>query len=308
MTEKIAITPRSLSGAGHPALSQLTDRGYELVYPNPGNTPSEGNLLETVPDCVGWLAGVEPISQRVLESAKGLKVISRNGSGVDNINVPDAEARGIRVERVVGANARGVAELAVTLILSAARHVPWSDAVLRSGDWQRRVGFEVQGRTLGVIGCGAIGRQVSEMALGLGMEVIGYDPYPQNSFAPSGFRYGALEEIWQEADVITLHCPPSDAPIIDSVVVEQLTPGTVIVNTARAGLIDDEAVLAGLESKRIGCLATDVFHREPPEMTPLLQHDRVILMPHAGGLTRESVERATNAAVANLLKVLEPDA
>ncbi|WP_136443743.1 phosphoglycerate dehydrogenase [Pacificoceanicola onchidii] len=305
MQGKIAITPRSLSQAGHPALSNLTDAGFELVYPNPGKTPSETDLLDVIPDCVGWLAGVEPISRKVLDAAGGLRVISRNGSGVDNINLADAEARGIKVERIIGANARSVAELAVALLMAATRHIPWSDAHLRSGDWQRRVGFELKGRTLGVVGCGAIGRQVSEMALGLGMNVIGYDPFPNNDFAPAGFRFGALDDIWRSADAVTFHCPPSDTPILDSGVIEALQPGTIIVNTARAGLIDDIAMLDGLKSGQVGCLATDVFHSEPPEMTPLLAHDRVILMPHAGGLTAESVERATRGAVDNILKVLE---
>ena len=139
---KIAVTPRSLSSAGHPALSALTDRGYELVFPAPGETPDESDLLDAIPGCVGWLAGVEPIGEKVLEAAQCLKVISRNGVGIDNIHIPTAEARGIRVERAIGANARGVAELAVTLMLSAFRHVPWSDSQLHSGNWARRRGVE----------------------------------------------------------------------------------------------------------------------------------------------------------------------
>lgn len=307
MTGKIAITPRSLSGAGHPALAALTDRGYDLVYPSPGNTPSEADLLGAIPGCVGWLAGVEPITDRVLQAASGLKVISRNGTGTDNINLPDARARGIKVERTIGANARGVSELAITLMLAGFRHVPWSDATLRAGGWDRRVGTEVFGRTLGVVGCGAIGRQVAQMAIGLGMKVIGYDPFPHPGFAPDGFRYGSLDDIWNMSDAISLHCPPAAAPLIDVVTVAALRPGVVIVNTARAGLIDDQAVLAGLEIGQIGCLATDVFHQEPPQMTPLLAHDRVIQTPHSGGLTVESVDRATRGAVKNILKVLEPE-
>lgn len=305
MSGKIAITPRSLSGAGHPALSLLTDRGYEIVYPAPGKTPTEDELLRAVPGCVGWLAGVEPISPRVLAAAKGLKVISRNGTGVDNIDLTQASAHGIRVERATGANARGVAELAIALTLAAFRHVPWSDGHLRRGDWQRRVGIEAQGRTLAVIGCGAIGRETADLALGLGMWVVGYDPYPSNSFARPGFRYATLDEALDQADAISFHCPPAGGPILDADRIARLKPGVVVVNTARAELIDDAAMLAALDSGQVSTLATDVFHREPPEMTPLLRHDRVILTPHAGGLTEESVDRATRVAVENLLKVLE---
>lgn len=302
---KIAVTPRSLSGAGHPALSLLTDRGYEIVYPAPGKTPSEEELLSAVPHCVGWLAGVEPIGRKVLESADHLRVISRNGVGVDNIHLPTAQARGIQVERAVGANARGVAELAITLMLSAFRHVPWSDARLHSGDWARRRGIEAAGRTLGVVGCGAIGQTVANIALGLGMKVIGFDPYPPKDFAPDGFRMGTLPEIFAEADAISLHRPPADAPLVDRAALAAMKPGVVIVNTARAELIDDDAALEALEAGTLAALATDVFRQEPPEPSSLLAHDRVILTPHAGGFTQESVDRATRAAVENLLKVLE---
>lgn len=304
MSGKIAITPRSLSAAGHPALSMLTDRGYEIVYPAPGKTPSEDELLRAVPGCVGWLAGVEPISPRVLSAAKGLRVISRNGTGVDNIDLGVAKAQGIAVERAVAANARGVAELAITLMLSAFRSVPWSAGKLRQGDWQRRIGIEAQGRTLAVIGCGAIGREVADLALGFGMWVVGYDPFPSNSFARPGFRFATLDDALTSADAISFHCPPGQRPILDADMLARMKPGVVVVNTARAELIDDEAMLAALDSGQVGGLATDVYRKEPPELSPLLMHDRVILTPHTGGFTQESVERATRVAVENLLKVL----
>lgn len=305
MRGKIAVTPRSLSGSGHAALSLLTERGFEIVYPAPGMTPSEEDLLRTVPGCVGWLAGVEPIGPRVLAAARGLRVISRNGTGVDNIDLREAETLGIRVERAVGANARGVAELAIALMLSAFRSIAWSDARLRRGEWQRRIGIEARGRTLAVIGCGAIGREVADLALGLGMDVLGYDPVPSNAFARPGFRFASLDEALTSADVVSLHCPPGDRPILDAPTLALMKRGVVVVNTARADLIDDQAMLAALQDGRVGTLATDVYHREPPEMTPLLTHDRVVLAPHAGGFTEESVERATRVAVENLLRVLE---
>lgn len=306
MSEKIAVTPRSLSSAGHPALSLLTDRGYEIVFPAPGKAPSETELLSSVPGCVGWLAGVEPIGARVIAAADGLRVISRNGTGIDNIDLPAAEARGIRIEKAQGANARGVAELAITLMLSAFRQVPWSDAKLRAGDWQRRVGIEAKDRTLGIVGCGAIGRQVAELAIGLGMNAVGYDPLPSNAFRRPGFRYAPLAEVFAVADALTLHCPPGDAPILDAASLATMKRGVTVVNTARAELIDDDAILAALDSGQVAVLATDVFRTEPPAPSALLAHDRVIQTPHAGGLTEESVERATRAAIENILKVLEP--
>ncbi|WDZ79083.1 phosphoglycerate dehydrogenase (plasmid) [Ensifer adhaerens] len=304
MPGRIAITPRSLSGSGHPILSRLMDEGFEIVFPAPGKTPSEEDLLRAIPGCVGWLAGVEPISVRVLDAAKDLRVISRNGTGVDNIDLREAEARGITVERAMGANARGVAELAVGLLLSSYRHIPWSHQQLAKGEWRRRIGQEVKGRTLAVIGCGAIGREVVGMALGLGMEVIGYDPYPNDRFAPPGFRFAELEDALVSADAVSFHCPPGEKPILDGTMISRMKKGVIIVNTARAELIDDAAMLAALDSGQVSTLATDVFHSEPPESSSLLSHERVILTPHAGGFTEESVDRATSVAVDNLLKNL----
>ncbi len=226
MPGKIAVTPRSLSGSANPALAALSDRGYEIVYPSPGKTPTEDELLRSLPGCVGWLAGVEPITPRVLSAAKGLRVISRNGTGVDNIDLGAAQAQGIVVERAAGANARGVAELAITLMLSIFRAVPWSSRYLQQGDWQRRIGIEVQGRTLAVIGCGAIGREVADLALGLGMWVLGYDPLPSNSFARPGFRFASLEEALTMADAISFHCPPGERPILGADMLARLKPGS----------------------------------------------------------------------------------
>jgi D-3-phosphoglycerate dehydrogenase / 2-oxoglutarate reductase len=304
MGSKIAVTPRSLSGSGHPALDRLVERGFEIVFPAPGRTPSEDELLQTIPGCVGWLAGVEPISVKVLDAAKTLRVISRNGTGVDNIDVTEAEARGIAVQRAIGANARGVAELAVGLLLASLRHIPWSHGHLQRGDWQRRIGKEALGRTLGVVGCGAIGREVIDMALGLGMTVKGYDLYPSNSFIRPGFSFVPLEECLTTVDAVTFHCPPAERPLLDHDMIARMRPGVVVVNTARAELIDEDAMVEALDAGQVSALATDVFAKEPPDPSPLLAHERVILTPHAGGYTDESVERATSVAIDNLLKVL----
>lgn len=305
MLGKIAVTPRSLSSSGHAALSALTCAGYDIVYPAPGKMPTEEDLLKSVPGCIGWIAGVESITERVLSAANDLRVISRNGTGIDNIDLNTARSRGIIVERATAANARGVAELAITLMLSSFRWVPWSNNQLQQGTWQRRVGIEAKGRTLAVIGCGAIGREVSDLALGLGMWVNGYDPIDSNSYARPGFRFAPLEEALITADAISFHCPPGEAPILDADMLARLKKGVVIINTARAELVDDEAMYSALQSGHVSSYATDVYRREPPELSPLLRHDRVILTPHAGGFTEESVERATVAAVNNLLRALQ---
>lgn len=305
MTQRIAVTPRSLSANGHPELDRLRAAGFEVVFPAPGKQPSESDLLSVLPHCVGYLAGVEPIPNAVLSAAPRLRVISRNGVGVDNIDLDFTSKRGIEVCKALGANSRGVAELAIAFMLSGLRHIAWSDRTLRSGQWERQTGREVEGRTLGILGCGAIGRTVAVLATGLGMTVKAYDPLADKSFMLGpNFSFADLPDVLASSDVITLHCPPATQPLINAASLQIVRKGVVVINTARAELIDSDAMHAALEAGQVSCYATDVYPSEPPELTPLLAHKNTILMPHAGGLTVESVERATRIAVDNLLQVL----
>ncbi len=305
VTNRIAVTPRSLSQAGHPALAALEAAGYDLLFPTPGRQPTREEQLRFLPSCVGYLAGVEPITREVLAAAPGLKVISRNGVGVDSVDLTAAAERGVAVETAAGANAQGVAELAIALMLAGLRHIPPQDVALKAGRWQRIQGREVAGRTLGVVGCGQIGRRVVRLGLGLGMSVRAFDAFPDPEFTPAGdFSYTTMEDLLAGADAVTLHCPPAERPLIDKAAIAVMRPGAHLVNTARASLVDDGAVLDALEDGRLIGYATDVYDQEPPEPKELFHHPRVITTPHIGGYTGESVERATRAAVENLLRVL----
>lgn len=306
MTPRIAVTPRSLSQGGHPALAALEAAGYELLFPTPGRQPTAEEQLRFLPSCTGYLAGVEPISREVLAAAPKLRVISRNGVGVDSIDLAAAAEQGVVVETTAGANAQGVAELAITLMLSGLRQVPCLDAALKGDRWERRLGREAEGRTLGVVGCGQIGRRVTGLALGLGLSVRGFDAAPDPSFRPAGdFAWTNLEDLLARSEVVTLHCPPARRPLIDATAIDTMRTGAYLVNTARSSLVDDGAVLGALLSGRLAGYATDVFDREPPAPhQELTHHPRVISTPHIGGHTVESVDRAAGAAVENLLRVL----
>ena len=303
--KKILVTPRSLTKDGDPALELLTREGFELVFSTSGKMPGEDELNSLLPDCAGYLAGVEPIPAAVLETAIDLKVISRNGTGINNIDIQAAQRLGIKIMRAEGANARGVAELTLGVILALIRAIPFSDAQMKSGLWQRRKGLELHERTLGLIGCGKIGQLVSQMALAFGMNVMAYDAFPDQNFAPSPkFQFTMLENVFTSSDIISFHCPEQEEgrAILDRNSIRRLKPGVFLVNTARASLIDEVGVLEGLIEGHIAGLALDVYDREPPDTGPLLTHDRVIATPHIGGYTTESVSRATLAAVENLLK------
>jgi phosphoglycerate dehydrogenase-like enzyme len=307
MVNRILVTPRSVTRDGHPALQRLRDSGYDVLFSSPGKQPDEQELLQLLPGCVGYLCGVEKVTGRVLRAARELQVISRNGTGVDNIDLGTAQTLDIRILRAEGANVRGVAELTMGLILGLVRSIPFSDQSIKQRGWERRMGVELAGRALGLIGCGKIGRQVAKLALAFDLKILAYDPCPDPDFQPSAaFEYAPLDQIWPSADIISLHCPAAEEgrPLIDTETIARMKKGVYLVNTARASLLNEAAVLGGLESGQISGVAIDVFNEEPPRDLRFIGHSRVIGTPHIGGFTKESVDRAVSVAVDNLLQEL----
>ncbi|MBN9432624.1 MAG: oxidoreductase [Bosea sp.] len=309
--DRILVTPRSLSRGGHPALRMLEEAGYSLVMPAPGSLPDEETLMAALPGCVGWLAGVEPVSERVLDAADRLRVISRNGTGVDNLPLKAMETRGIELRRAEATNARGVAELALALTLAGLRQIVWTHEGMRSGGWPRLMGREMCDATVGIVGLGAVGATLAQLCLDLGARVRGYDPFAnEDRVTHRNFTRVDLDEAIAGVDAVSLHAPmPEDGrPLLTAGRLAAMAPGTVLVNTARAGLVDEGALFVALESGRVACYATDVFDKEPPDLSPLLAHPRVVLTSHIGGFTDASVERCTVRAVANLIDALGQNA
>lgn len=304
---RILVTPRSLTASQGDGLADLEAAGFELVLSPAGRQPSEDELLRLVPGCTGWLAGVEPITARVFAVADKLRVISRNGTGIDAIDLAAAKRRGVRVMTAAGANARSVAELAVAFMLMGLRHIPDSTAAMKDGTWRRREGHELAGATVGIVGCGAVGRAVARIVCAFGAKVIAYDVAPDPSFRPDGeFAWRDLDSLVAESSIVSLHCPaePGEAPLLDARRLARLPRGAGIVNTARASLVDEKALLAALDAGGIDWYGTDVFDVEPPGLTPLIAHSRVIAAPHIGAFTAEGGREAVRVAVANLIACL----
>jgi phosphoglycerate dehydrogenase-like enzyme len=309
MSKRILITPRSVTAEGHPALARLREAGYELVFATPGQQPSEEELLRLLPGCIGYLAGVEPITAVVIESASELRVISRNGTGIDNIDLAAARRKNIRICRAEAAPVRSVAELTIGLMFALARAIPASDRALKAGQWRRQKGMEMAGKTLGLIGCGRVGRAVAGLALALGMEVLAFDILPDDAFNPAPqFRFTTLGELLRQAQFVSLHCPPlpDGKCLLDAEKLGWLRPGAFLINTARASLVDAHALRAALDAGRVAAAAIDVFEKEPPQDDPLVGHERVVVTPHIGGHTVESIDQAIAVAVENLLEALKP--
>src|SRR6201987_1609558 len=282
----------------------MRQAGWEIVLGPKGRLPEEEELCDLVQGCVGWIAGVEPVTPKVLAAAKVLRVISRNGSGVDNIPLADAAQRGITVLRANGANAQGGAELTLGLALLAARSIHLGDRGLKEGIWRRSMGAELNGRKIAVVGYGRIGQAVARLFAAFGSVVSVIEPL---DVATEPFVRVDLESTIREAELITLHCPPSPdgKPLLSEILLSGARPGLTLINTARRTLVDEEGLLQQLENGRIAAYCSDVFDQADATAAKLIAHPQVIATPHLGAYTRESVDRAAFEAVQNLLTFFE---
>jgi D-3-phosphoglycerate dehydrogenase / 2-oxoglutarate reductase len=237
------------------------------------------------------------VDAALIERGARLRVIGRAGVGVDNVDVDAATRRGIVVANAAESTVDSAAEHAIALLLALARNVPQAHAALTAGTWdrQRFTGIELAGKSLGVLGLGRIGREVARRGLGLGMRVVAYDPYvAAERFRELGVeRAASLEEVYAEADVVTLHLPLSDATrgVVGAEALTQMKDGVRIVNAARGGLVDEDALLDALRSGKVAGAALDVFETEP-YAGPLLELPQVVVTPHLAGSTTEAQDRA----------------
>ncbi len=305
---KILVTPTSLTkDKKSDALDMLRAASYELVFNPLGRPLTEDELLPLLGDCDGYLAGLDYITEKVLASCSKLKVISRYGVGYDRVDLQAAKDKGIIVTNTPGVNAAAVAELAMTLVLSLARHVPMLDRMTREGKWIRSSGIELGGKVMGVMGLGAVGKNVARYAQGFGMTVMAYDPYMDMDYAAANnIRVAAFDEVVKESDVISLHLPltPDTKHVMNETVIARMKPTAILVNTSRGGIIDEDAAYEALKTGRLGGLGIDVFEKEPPTDSPLFALDNVVVTPHTAAHTKEATENMANLSAANLLEVL----
>ena len=241
-------------------------------------------------------------------AAKRLKVIVRGGVGVDNIDVAAAEAEGVRVMNTPSASSTSVAELALALMFALARQIPRADASMKSGAWDKKsfaAGMELEGKTLGVIGVGRIGRTLARKASALGMVVIGADPALGQAGSIDGLTLVPPDDVFSRADIISLHMPkPMGRAAIGPDEFAKMKAGVMLVNCARGGVVDESALLAALTSGKVAGAALDVFEVEPPKDLALVNHPRVIATPHVGASTVEAQARVGLEVADVLLKEL----
>ena len=271
------------------AISLLrAEESLQVVVSNPREFRSELGDAEALI----VRSGVK-VTREVMEQGPRLRVIGRAGVGVDNIDCETATDRGIVVMNTPGGNATSVAEHTLALILSLARAVPSANSSTKAGRWERKrfQGNEVNGKTLGIIGLGSIGRQVAQRAKPFGMEVVAYDPFVSSDAAKDcGVELIDMEPLFSRADYISLHLSltAETAGIINADTIAKMKDGVRIVNCARGELIDSEALSAAIASGKVAGAALDVYDQEPPVDSPLLEHDQVVATPHIGGSTEEA--------------------
>ncbi|CAJ0685500.1 Hydroxypyruvate reductase [Ralstonia mannitolilytica] len=288
------------------ALDMLAD--FEVVFA--GKQPTEDDIVAL---CgrhkpVAIIVRYGKVNARIMDAAGNLQVISKHGSGIDVIDQEAAAARGIAVRAAVGANAAAVAEHAWALILACAKAVPQLDARMRAGHWDKAThkSVELDGRTLGLVGLGAIGRRTAAIGLAFGMTVLAFDPYAKE--APAGVQLVSLDTLYAQSDVVSLHCPLTveNRRMLNRDTLNRFKPGAILVNTARGGLIDEAALAEALASGQLRAAGLDSFEVEPMTTPhPFQGIGNVILSPHIGGVSDAAYVNMGKGAAANVLAVIE---
>ena len=308
MSKKILVTPRSFGKTSKVPFEMLQKCNYEIIRNESGKQYTEAELLDIVEDIDGMIVGLDTISAAVLRRAKKLKVITKYGVGLDNIDLEEAKKLDIKVTFTPGANNESVADLAFTMMLSLSRDVLKLDNIVRNNRWEKVIGTEVYGKTIGIFGTGAIGKGVAKRAKGFDMEVLAYDIYPDHDFADQyGIKYVDKKTLLEKSDFISLHVPLTNEMhhFIDEEELNIMKNTAYIINTARGGIINEEALYNALKNRKIAGAALDAFETEPPTSSKLLELDNILLSPHCGASTTDATNRMGVIAVEGLVSVLE---
>ncbi|WP_429808999.1 hydroxyacid dehydrogenase [Ensifer sp. B1-9] len=294
------------------AVKLAEERGYSLVYVPPYTSEEDLVGIVSRADPVGVIVRMGRFGASAIAAAPSLRVISKHGVGVDNIDLDAASRREIPVVVATGANALSVAEHAIALLLTTVKGILPLDSGLRAGKWEKPgfSGKELSGMTMGLIGFGAIARHTAMLAKTFGIRISAYDPFTDDAtFAEAGVtRARTVEEILAGSDIVSLHCPltPETRNLLDDKGLARMKPGSYVINTARGGLIDEDALLRAIASGHIAGAGLDTFQTEPPSPDhPFWQERKIVVTPHIGGVTKEANVRVGVDAIEGVLAIVE---
>ncbi|MFY1709576.1 phosphoglycerate dehydrogenase [Tritonibacter scottomollicae] len=284
----------------------LRERGMTPIWPEVNQFMNEAQCLKFAGEIDGWLAGDDKITETVLKAfLPRLKVISKWGTGIDSIDLTAAKALGVPVCNSPGAFCDAVSEYAIGLLLAATRRLARTDRMIRQGDWPKGRFPGMTGKTMGVVGYGAIGQGVGQRARGLGMDVIAHDPYMTE--APDGAPLVSFDALLEQADVICLCCNQTadNYHLINAGTLDRARDGVILCNVARGGLVNEAALVAALETGKVAAAALDVFEVEPlPTDHPLLRFENVAVSSHNANSTVQAIEYVHGNTLDNLFKHL----
>ena len=300
MKRPVFISTSSFGESDAKPLEILEAAGLEVQLNPYHRTLSKGEIIDLGVESEGIIAGTEPLDEEVLEKLEHLRVISRCGAGLDNVALDAAERQGIQVFNTPYGPTIAVAELTVALILSLLRYVPWMDRDIRTGKWQKRMGYLLQAKKVGIIGFGKIGQKVAEMLAGLGAQIAYYDPAVAE--VKAGCRQMSLDELLAWCDIVTLHASGKGL-LLGHEELGKLRKGSWLVDCARGGMVDEEALYRLLKEGWLSGAALDVFDKEPYQ-GPLSELDNVILTPHIGSYALEARVEMEIQAAENLIRGL----
>ena len=305
---RVLVTPTSF-GRGDPRLrAELEASVGEVIYNSTGRPLTSPEVAALLPGCDGYIAGLDTIDAAALAAADRLKVIARYGAGVDNVDLEAARRKGIVVTNTPGANAASVAELTIGLMLALLRSIPCAHERTRAGEWPRLEGLSLEGRTVGLLGLGAVGKQVARRLQGFDCTVLAHDPQPDEAFAREhGVALCSRDELIAASDLLSLHLPllPATKGLVDAAFLSRMKRGACLINTARGDLVDEEALAAALRAGHLRGAALDTFAQEPPNRdNPLLALPQVIVTPHMGAHSDSAMRAMGWAALRECLAVL----
>lgn len=305
---KVVITARSFGQVSSKPSEILTRAGCEIISSSIDRPLSSDELCGLVSEADAIIVGNDRVSASVVDCAPKLKVISRYGAGVDNIDIQAATARGIVVTNTPGVNDDAVADLTVGLMIALARHIFETVNMVRQGKWSRIMGFSMAGKNVGVIGLGRVGKAVVRRLAGFEVAILAYDPMRDDRFAQEySVSYVPLSTLLARSDFVTLHTPltPQTRHLIGAREFSLMKPTAFLINTSRGAVVDEEALYTALKERRIAGAALDVLSHEPPLGNPLITLDNVLVTSHIGGYTCESVDNMGILAATNVVDVLE---
>ncbi len=301
---KIVISTSSFDLDHNPVIQNLRSRGISVIGNPHQRKLTENEIIDLLGnDAIALLAGVEPLTERVLTAAGTLRVIARCGTGLDNVDQEAARRLNIYVSNTPEAPAQAVAELTLGLMLDCLRRINRTDRFIRRGEWPRAQGRLLAARTVGIIGLGHIGQRVARLCQAFGAKIIAHDPYLQQM--STGIELVPLTVLLEQADLVTLHLPYSTAVhhLLDADAITRMKPGAILINTARGGLVDEIALREALDSGHLDAAALDSFEQEPYH-GPLCECEQAILTSHIGSLAQETRQRMEIEAAENLWKGL----